>query len=290
MTNVRELVVDTPDGPRRALVRTPDGGAGGPARALVLLLHGAGGTAKLALGNTRWAALADREGILLACPEGTRPDPAAPPMFRQNPQAWNDGSGRGHTARAGTDDVAFLDALLRELIHDHRADPTRIYAAGFSNGGSMAFRAGAALVPRIVAIGPVAGHCWVAPAAARRPVPALMIFGGNDPLNPTTGGEVTTPWGTVEYHPPVRDSFDRWRAFNGCVGEPVERKVTDGVREAEATGCAPGAEVRFLMIDDLGHHWPGGARLLPPWIAGPASHRVDGASALWDFFRRHRLA
>jgi polyhydroxybutyrate depolymerase len=107
----------------------------------VVLLHGAGGTAALALGNTRWDALADREGILLACPEGTRPDPHSPPMFRQNPQTWNDGSGRGHTARAGIDDIGFLGALLDALVREHGTDPARIYLVGFSNGGSLAFRA-----------------------------------------------------------------------------------------------------------------------------------------------------
>ena len=253
----------------------------------VILLHGAGGTARLALGNTGWTELADREGILLVYPEGTRRDPASPPMFLQNPQAWNDGSGRGHTARTGVDDVGFIGALAGELVRGHGADPGRIYLAGFSNGASMAFRAGAELADRVAAIGPVAGHCWVAPPPDR-PVPALMIFGGQDPLNPPEGGEVKTPWGSVEYHPPVLESFDRWRAFNRCAGEP-QTTATDGVRVFHATGCPAGGEVRCLIVDDLGHHWPGGPRLLPPWIAGPASTRVDGARLLWDFFQTHRL-
>jgi len=287
MKRARELEVDLPGGPRRALLRTPaQDGAG--ALPTVILLHGAGGTAKLALGNTGWTELAEREGILLAYPEGTRRDPSSPPMFLQNPQAWNDGSGRGHTARTGVDDVAFIGALASELIQRHGADASRIYLAGFSNGASMAFRAGAELVGRVAAIGPVAGHCWVAPTPSARPVPALMIFGGRDPLNPPDGGEVKTPWGSVEYHPPVLESFDRWRAFNRCAGEP-QTTATDGVRVFHATGCPAGGEVRCLIVDDLGHHWPGGPRLLPPWIAGPASTRVDGARLLWDFFQTHRL-
>lgn len=289
MSLTRELLLDTADGVRRALVRAPASPADG-LRPVVVLLHGAGGTAALALGNTGWATLADREGLLLACPEGTRPDPAAPAVFRLNPQTWNDGSGRGHTARNGTDDVRFLDALLTNLIHEHGADPARMYLVGFSNGGSLAFRAGAELAPRVAAIGPVAGHCWVAPGRGPRPVPALMLFGGQDLLNPPGGGEVTTPWGSVEYHPPILESFDRWRAFNGCTGTPVDSVPAEGVREWAATGCAPGGEVRCLVVEDLGHHWPGGPRLLPPWIAGPASRRVDGARTLWEFLRRHRSA
>ena len=288
MSAPRELLVETQGGPRRVLLRAP-GSTERRARPLLVLLHGAGGTAALALGNTRWTALADREDLLLAVPEGTPPDPAAPPQFRQNPQAWNDGSGRGHTAHTGIDDVAFFDDLLTDLVRDHGADPARIYLVGFSNGGSLAFRAGAALAHRVAAIGPVAGHCWVTPDPGPRPVPALMLFGGKDPFNPPDGGEVTTPWGHVEYHPPVVESFDRWRAFNGCPDEPPVAVTRDGVSELWAKGCGPACEVGYMLIEDLGHHWPGAPRLLPPWIAGPASLRVDGASVLWEFLRRHRI-
>jgi polyhydroxybutyrate depolymerase len=269
------------------LLRVP--AAGGEPRALVMLLHGAGGTANLALGNTGWAEIADRERVLLLYPEGTRRDPGAPPMFLQNPQAWNDGSGRGHTARTGVDDVGFLAALFEQVVATHHADPSRLYLAGFSNGASMTFRAGAALAGTVAAIGPVAGHCWVSPGPSSRPLPAMMIFGGLDPLNPVGGGEVKTPWGTEEYHPPVLDSFNRWRAFNRCTGDPTDGALTGGVREVLATGCAAGGDVQCLIVEDLGHHWPGGPRLLPPWVAGPASTRLNGAEALWGFFRTRQL-
>jgi len=289
MTAVERLAIDTAGGERWALLRVPDGPVGRRSRATVVLFHGAGGTARLALENTGWPTVADRAGLLLAYPEGTRRDPAAPAMFLQNPQAWNDGSGRGHTARTGVDDVAFVAALLDRLVGAHGADPARIYLAGFSNGAAMTFRAGAELASRVAAIGPVAGHCWVSPEVGARPVPALMIFGALDPLNPPGGGEVKTPWGLVERHPPVRETFDRWRTFNGCAGTPLEDEAGDGIRRWTATDCRDRAEVRCLTVADLGHHWPGGPRLLPPWIAGPASRRLDGAGTLWRFFQGHQL-
>lgn len=287
MSGIREVLVARPEGTRRALLREPPGLDADGRRPAVLLLHGAGGTARLAMGNTGWSGIADREGLLLVYPEGTRRDPEAPPAFLQNPQAWNDGSGRGHTAKSGVDDVGFLGALIDELLAAHRVDPARLFLAGFSNGASMTFRAGVELAGRLAAIGPVAGHCWVSPPVVDTPVPALMIYGGVDPLNPVDGGEVKTPWGTVEYHPPVLESFNRWRAFNGCGGAPVSLAPDDGIRAFHATGCPMSTEVRCLIVDDLGHHWPGGPRLLPPWVAGPASTRIDGATALWEFFRSH---
>lgn len=289
MSGVQELRLERPEGMRRALLRTPADRDARGLRPTIVILHGAGGTAQLALGNTGWTDLADREGVLLAYPEGTRRDPARRPMFLQNPQAWNDGSGRGHTAELGVDDVGLIAALIEACVTSHHGDPSRVYLTGFSNGASMAFRAGAALAGRVAAIGPVAGHCWVTPPPGTTPVPALMIFGGRDPLNPTEGGEVKTPWGATEYHPPVLDSFDRWRRFNGCGGAPTEGDPVDGLRDIRATACPGGGEVRCLIVEALGHHWPGGPRLLPLAVAGPASTRLDGAAVLWDFFRAHRL-
>jgi len=286
VTQLRDLAFDTADGARAALLREPAGGHPAARRPLVLLLHGAGGTARMALGNTQWPRLADRDGLLLVAPEGTRRDPHQPPAFRLNPQAWNDGSGRGHTARQGTDDVGFLAAVIAQVVTEYGADPARVFVAGFSNGGSMAFCLAAERPGLIAALGAVAGHCWVTPPPTRRTVPALMIFGGRDLLNPVEGGVVTTPWGSEEYHPPVRQSFDRWRTFAGCGERVIEREPDPGIREWGAEACSGGAEVRMCIVEDLGHHWPGAPRLLPPWIAGPASSRLHGASALWEFFRR----
>jgi polyhydroxybutyrate depolymerase len=50
-----------------------------------------------------------------------------------------------------------------------------------------------------------------------------------------------------------------------------------------------GAEVLFYTIDDLGHTWPGGHRLLPESIAGKTSNRVHATSVIWEFFQRHPL-
>jgi polyhydroxybutyrate depolymerase len=271
------------------LVRQPAASSVGERRPAVVLLHGAGGTAKLALDNTGWRTVADREGFVLALPEGTRRDGDAPPSFLRNPQSWNDGSGRGHTARTGVDDVGFIALVLDELIRSHAVDADRIYLGGFSNGAAMTFLAGAELTGRVAAIGPVAGHCWTVPRPPARPVPAFMIFGARDLLNPPGGGEVKTPWGHSEYHPPVLQSFERWCNASGCGGPPEVSSNEHGDIARVGAGCVPGAEVRCLLVGDLGHHWPGAPRLLPPWIAGPASLRVQGAALLWDFFRHHRI-
>ena len=256
-------------------------------RPLVLMFHGAGATADLAARQTGWSRLADREGFLVAFPEGTARDPSTPPTFRLNPQAWNDGSGRGHTARQQTDDTGFVVALLDRLAQQHPIDPARTYASGFSNGASFTFRLGAELPARVAAIAPFAGHCWATPGRLDPPVPLLYVVGGADPLNPVAGGEVTTPWASREFHPPPRESFDRWAAALGFDPARPERVFEEGLGRWRHGPRADGAEAELLVVEGLGHVWPGGARFLPAKLVGRTSNRLPGTEAAWAFLARH---
>ena len=119
----------------------------GPAPApLVLVFHGGGGTGPGTERLTRFTALADREGFLVAFPEGIEKN-------------WNDGreftSSRAH--RDHVDDVAFVTALVDAIGRAHAVDPRRVYATGISNGGIFSHYLAAHLSARLAAIAPVVG-------------------------------------------------------------------------------------------------------------------------------------
>jgi polyhydroxybutyrate depolymerase len=268
---------------RRAWLHLPP--APGPGLPLVVMLHGAGATAAVARQQTGWTAKADTERFALVFPEGTARDPAAPPLFRLNPQLWNDGSGRGHVARRGVDDVGFITALIERLARELTLDRHRIWITGFSNGASLAFRLGAELADVVAAIAPVAGHCWIDPPRVGSLPPLLHIAGAADPLNPLEGGDVETPWGHSEYHPPVRRSIERWARASG------DASCTDGTDESGIvwTECGDGAgdpTARLAIVPGLGHVWPGGPRLLPERLVGRASRLLMGTDLIWKFFSR----
>ena len=249
--------IPLPHGGRRRsyLLHVPPGA--GP-WAVVMMLHGAGGTAEFAAEETGWSPFADRNNFVVVYPEGIAADPAKEPKFLTNPQEWNDGSGRG-TA----DDVSFLNEVAGDLPTWADIDPKRLFLTGFSNGAGMVFRYAAAEPTRFRAIAPVAGHCWVTPPILG-PIPTLYLIGEDDPILPLRGGTARTPWGKLPDRPPVAGTLQRWSA---AIQTPVN---------------SPGFPAR--LIGNHGHHWPGGLAKLGEKLGGPASTEVDATRLIWDFF------
>jgi polyhydroxybutyrate depolymerase len=255
-----------------------------PRPPLVVFLHGAGGTAAWADGETGWSALAAREGFALALPDALPPDRDRPPKFLTNPPRWNDGSDGPTGDPSAADDVAFLAAVIDDAVSRAGADPRRVYLSGFSNGAGMAFRAVAELADRLAAVAPVAGYCRV-PEGLKpiRPVPTLYLIGSADPLVPLRGGDVRSPWRhRLVRRPPVAETLERWAGLLGCRPAPVAASEPGGVRTEVYPGPVP---FRAVTVDGLGHHWPGGKGQLNHRIAGPPSAALDGTAAVWEFCR-----
>jgi polyhydroxybutyrate depolymerase len=271
-------------GTRSYVVVAPPGDGPWP---VVMMLHGAGGTAEWTLRETRWDEHARRGEYLLVLPEATRPDPSAPASFLVNPQVWNDSAGaHTHPPRPDVDDVAFLLSVLDDLAARFAIDPARVYVTGFSNGAAMTFRFASERADRVAAIAPVAGYCNVEPRPSR-PVPTLYMIGAADPLVPLKGGEVKTPWGRATVgRPSVIYTVVGWATAIGCFNQARMIEGGDGVTIEEYPGPAP---YIVYTIDGLGHHWPGGRGELLRRIAGPPSSRVDGCGVVWDFFRQQRI-
>lgn len=261
-----------------------------PGAPLLFVLHGAGGSGELAVRHYRWQAKADAEGFAVVGPDASPVFADRAADFRSNPRAWNDGSGRGGANIRNSDDVGFISTLIDALAHRHGIDRTRVYVTGFSSGAGMTQRLGQEMTDRIAAIAPVAGIMVPLRSSLPRPMPVLYVSGDKDPLNPLAGGDVALPWGGRFHKEPIQTLVERWRDLDGCAGAPTITTAPSRHVQSWST-CRGDVEVRYVLIRDHGHEWPGGDRSrLPPTIVGPVNAGAyDATAAAWTFLRRWRV-
>src|SRR5208282_3750473 len=79
-----------------------------------------------------------------------------------------------------TKDVQFISALIDLLERHLNADPNRIFVAGASNGGMMAYRLGLELSEKIAAGGPVGGAMEFSTVEAKEPISVIVFHGKRD--------------------------------------------------------------------------------------------------------------
>ncbi len=156
-----------------------------PGAPLVIVLHGSGQDAQAMRKATGFAfeRLAGQRRFAVAYPNAFG-------------KRWNDGRGAApHAARArGIDDCAFIAAVIDAMVAGYAVDPQRVFVFGYSGGGHMAFRLAQEMPGRVAAISAVAASISAEHATALprgRAVPAMLVNGTDDPINPYDGGRVT---------------------------------------------------------------------------------------------------
>jgi polyhydroxybutyrate depolymerase len=162
----------------------------------------------------------------------------------------------------GIDDLEFVRAMIDDLARHRRADPSRVYATGISNGGSFSILAGCELADRIAALAPIAAAMPAALAnspSCRSPYPVamLLIHGSADP--------------------DMAGTFKFWTGRQGCRGSTVTTKLpsTNGteVTKRVAGGCAPGGDVVLYEVS---------GRVTSPEVW----QHLHAAETILDFFLR----
>ena len=264
----------------------------GASPALILSFHGGGGNARAHQEYVRTDALADREGFLVAYPDGSGRMPG-------KLLVWNAGTCCGMAATTQVDDVGFVRALLDDLATRQPYDRTRVYATGHSNGAMMSYRLAAELSDRIAAIAPVAGSMVLARFASTHPVPVMHIHSVDDPRALYAGG-LGPPFPMTNsrvLHPPVEEKLALWARVNGCGAAPVARDKREWRSPSGETHTARllaypdcRAETLLWKLTGAGHVWPGGERDRLARLLGPSTQVIDANQEMWRFFSRHRLS
>ncbi len=272
---------------RRYYVHIPVTYDGKTSVPMVLVLHGRADTAAAFMRNSGWTRKANASGFLAVFPEALPPDPTRAPQFFGNPPMWSDRPPLPGRQSESADDLDFLAAVLDEVTAMFGADPKRIYAAGFAEGGSMAFQLALAMPERIAAIAPVAGCLWTQRPKLRKPVSMMYIVGADDPLVPLSGGKVRLLGGRVETWPRVGDIVRQWAELLGCPPQAKALRTEEGVIAVAYGPGREGSEVVFYIVKGHGHVWPGGRRILSERLVGKTSNALNANDVIWDFFQKH---
>lgn len=164
---------------------------------------------------------------------------------------------RAWPAREGAarDDVAFTLAVIDDVARLLPLDRDRVYASGFSAGGSMAWLLACRAGDRLAGMVSVAG-------ALRRPnpyqcpglpLPVMQIHGWTDGQVPLEGR------GIGDWHQgSVWETLEIARQAAGCRSNPDEITVGERFRSRDwDVSCESGAPIRLAMHDG-GHGLPPG--------------------------------
>jgi len=207
---------------------------------LLLLLHANGESPYVMANESRAGELAAREGVIVALPPARE-------------HRWIVMVSPGDPITPSTD-VAYVVGLIDRLAAELPIDMDRVFVAGFSMGAVTSERIGCQFADHVAAVALNAGAPWSDECSPARPLPILVMHGTADStFRIALAGEVVS----------------RWRAADGCRGEPVVSQLSDIATSELDDDCSGGVSVQFVRYEGSGHRW----------FANP-----DATEVLWQFF------
>jgi len=235
------------DRPRGYYVATPRGGDATARRPLLLLYHGAGGTARDMLFDNGLAMAAVDAGFVVAALEAV---PGYGGRWATNP-----------VDLAVADDVAFTRQVVADVGTAMRVDPDAVFAVGYSRGGDFVYQLACRAPELVRGVAAVAATTlyttreWCSADTASIAPAMLVVLGTVDPLMPWSGG-LPNRMGALE-------TTDYWASHYACNPRPPEQQPVPARQGYAVTRyvyprCARGS-VTLYGADPLRHVWPAAA-------------------------------
>lgn len=227
---------------------------------LLIVLHGLYNDPGAVEAASGLDTVADTQDVALAYPAGFD-------------GSWNAGNCCGDSHAERIDDVGFLVHVVGLVSALRNIDLSRVYVAGFSNGGMMALKATCDRADVFAAAVSVSGTLQ-APCSGPQPVSAMLINGQRDTTVRYDGERLSSFLGDVPVTP-VPTAAARLAARSQCVAN----QVTSAQRYTRRayTGCAEGTSVQLLTVPAMGHRWP-----------SVQHDGVDGGALAWTFLKAQR--
>jgi polyhydroxybutyrate depolymerase len=216
-------------------------------RPLILVYHGAEGTAAGTEQSTDFEQVSNSTGDLVAFMQGYD-------------DTWNEGAGHTPAEQAGINDVAYTAAAISELESLVTFKHARIAATGFSNGALMVEYLGCKLAKSLALIAPVEGElpAPVSPTCApARSINVYEVHGTADAAIPYGGGPFNgVGGGTTVLSAPK--SVARWAKLDRCASIPKVSAAGSGITLTHYSKCQRGVSVTLRTIVGGTHEWGNG--------------------------------
>ena len=199
-TNAQTLVHDNIN--REYVLYIPNSYDGTSAVPLLVNFHGFGGGASEFMSYADMRSIAETDTFILAYPQGSCLDGSS---------HWN-ACPTGGDNKSDADDFGFVESMINEISSQYNIDMERIYAAGYSNGGMMAYGLANYKSDLIAAVASVSGVMLDCIGPTSHPMPVVHLHGTSDGVLPYNGGD---GWNSAQ------STLEHWINFNNTVLIPT---------------------------------------------------------------------
>ena len=188
---------------------------------LLFVMHGSGGNSNDMLARTiKLEATAAKEKLLIVYPDGYQ-------------HFWNE-CRKYSTAAANKENInenAFFTAMIEYFQTKYGISKNKIFAAGFSGGGHMAYKLGLTMPNQIKAIAAIVANMPDSASCdctlAGKALPVLIINGTDDKTNPYKGGEMFVNNASFGVVRSSDNTFAYWSSLAGYSGAPKKILLPD---------------------------------------------------------------
>jgi len=173
---------------------------------LLLNFHGFGGSANEFMDDADMRSLAASYSFILVYPQGSSLDGFS---------HWN-ACPIGGDNKSDVDDFGFVEAIINKVSSQYNIDVERIYSAGYSNGGMMAYGLANYRSDLIAAVASVSGAMLDCIGSTSHPMPVVHLHGTSDGVLPYNG---SNDWNSVQ------STLEHWINFNNTTTNPTVGSV-----------------------------------------------------------------
>jgi polyhydroxybutyrate depolymerase len=187
---------------REYILYIPDSYDGVSTIPLVLNFHGFGESAIDFMNNADMRTVSESNTFILVYPQGS---------CLNGSSHWN-ACPIGGDNKSDADDFGFVESIISEVSSQYNLDLERVYAAGYSNGGMMAYGLANYKSDLIAAVASVSGVMLDCIGSTSHPMPVVHLHGTSDNVIPYNGGN---GWNSVQ------KTLDHWINLNNTTSTPT---------------------------------------------------------------------